>query len=138
KARPARRYAFALTQQPTQARGGFTGMLDGLLERLREQARSCEDTGSVVRAIAQVLDGRTSAQGNVNPELVPAVVRRSWEAAVAGPGRRQGGGPDGGGDGSSHGGVGRAADGLRHGESRRPRHGDRKSAVAREDGRYAR
>src|SRR5438094_308904 len=59
-------------------------------------------------------------------------------AGGTGPGRRQGGGPDGGGDGSPDGGVGRVADGLRHGEGGRPRHGHRKSAVAREDGRYAR
>src|SRR5437773_8428630 len=32
KAGPAHRYAVALSQQPFQARGGFTGMLDGLLE----------------------------------------------------------------------------------------------------------
>src|SRR2546430_2178452 len=83
KAGPARRYAFALTQQPFQARGGFTGMLDGLLERLREQARSGEDTGSVVRAIAQVLEARTLAQGNVNPQLVAAVLGGPWEGEGA-------------------------------------------------------
>ena len=79
KAGPARRYAFALSQQPFQARGGFTGMLDGLLERLREQARSGEETASVVRAIVQVLEARTLAQGNVNPQLVAAVLGGSWE-----------------------------------------------------------
>jgi len=79
KAGPARRYAFALSQQPFQARGGFTGMLDGLLEQLREQARSGEETGSVVRAIAQVLEARTLAQGNVNPQLVAAVLGGTWE-----------------------------------------------------------
>src|SRR5213080_2797679 len=79
KAGPAHRYAFALSQQPFQARGGFTGMLDGLLERLREQARSGEETASVVRAIVQVLEARTLAQGNVNPQLVAAVLGGSWE-----------------------------------------------------------
>src|SRR6266699_1531535 len=74
KAGPVRRYAFALGQQPFQARGGFTEMLDGLLERLREQARSGEETGRVVRAIAQVLEARTLAQGNLNPQLVAAVL----------------------------------------------------------------
>src|SRR5256885_419904 len=83
KAGPARRYAFALSQQPFQARGGFTGMLDGLLERLREQARSGEETGSVVRAIAQVLEARTLAQGNVNPQLIAAVLGGSWEGEGA-------------------------------------------------------
>jgi DNA polymerase III subunit delta' len=81
KAGPVRRYAFALGQQPFQARGGFTEMLDGLLERLREQARSGEETGRVVRAIAQVLEARTLAQGNVNPQLVAAVLGADWGSA---------------------------------------------------------
>jgi DNA polymerase-3 subunit delta' len=77
---PVGRYAFALGQQPFQARGGFTEMLDGLLERLRERARSGEETGKVVRAIAEVLEARTLAQGNVNPQLVAAVLGgdRGW------------------------------------------------------------
>jgi len=79
KAGPVRRYAFALGQQPFQARGGFTEMLDGLLERLHEQARSGEETGRVVRAIAQVLEARSLAQGNVNPQLVAAVLGGDWE-----------------------------------------------------------
>lgn len=69
-----RRYAFALAQQPFQARGGFTGMLDGLLERLREQARAGRETTQVITAIAQVLGARSLAQGNVNPQLVAAVL----------------------------------------------------------------
>jgi len=69
-----RRYGFALGQQPFQARGGFTDMLDGLLERLREQARAGGETGKVVEAIAQVLEARGLAQGNVNPQLVAAVL----------------------------------------------------------------
>src|SRR5256886_13889543 len=79
KAGPVGRYAFALRQQPFQARGGVTEMLDGLLERLREQARSGEETGRVVRAIAQGLEARSLAQGNVNPQLVPAVLGGDWE-----------------------------------------------------------
>jgi DNA polymerase-3 subunit delta' len=71
---PVRRYAFALAQQPFQARGGFTGMLDGLLERLREQARAGRETTQVIAAIAQVLGARSLAQGNVNPQLVAAVL----------------------------------------------------------------
>ncbi len=69
-----RRYGFALGLQPFQARGGFTDMLDGLLERLREQARAGGETGKVVEAIAQVLEARGLAQGNVNPQLVAAVL----------------------------------------------------------------
>src|SRR3989440_1743149 len=81
KAGAARRHAFALSQQPFQARGGFTGMLDGLLERLREQARAGEETGRGVRAIAQVLEARSLAQGNVNPQLVAAVLGGDWGGA---------------------------------------------------------
>src|SRR5881628_3819105 len=71
---PARRYEFALGLQPFQARGGFTEMLDGLLEQLREQARSGGETEKVVAAISQVLAARSLAQGNVNPQLVAAVL----------------------------------------------------------------
>ena len=71
---PVRRLAFALAQQPFQARGGFTGMLDGLLELLREQARAGRETDKVVAAIARVLDARGLAQGNVNPQLLSAVL----------------------------------------------------------------
>ena len=70
----AQRYAFALAQQPFQARGGFTELLDGLLGRLREQARAGADTDKVVEAIARVLDARRLAQGNVNPQLIAAVL----------------------------------------------------------------
>ena len=70
----ARRYAAALAQLPFQARGSFTEMLDGLLARLREQARSGRDTATLVQAIARVLDARGLAQGNVNPQLVAAVL----------------------------------------------------------------
>ena len=69
-----RRYEFALGLQPFQARGGFTDMLDGLLEQLREQARSGGETEKLVAAIAQVLAARSLAQGNVNPQLVAAVL----------------------------------------------------------------
>ncbi|HYK82678.1 MAG TPA: hypothetical protein VEU55_05990 [Gemmatimonadales bacterium] len=71
---PVGRYAFALAQQPFQARGAFTDMLDGLLAQLREEARAGRDTGRVVDAIAQVLEARGWAQGNVNPQLVAAVL----------------------------------------------------------------
>src|SRR5881296_3843536 len=69
KAGVAGRYRFALGVQPFQARGGFTSMLDGLLEELREQARNGGATQTVVAAITQVLEARALAQGNVNPQL---------------------------------------------------------------------
>lgn len=68
------RYAFALGQQPFQARGGFTDMLDGLIEQLRQEARAGRDTELVVAAIAAALEARGLAQGNVNPQLVAAVL----------------------------------------------------------------
>src|SRR5881396_1200825 len=74
EAGPVRRYEVALGLQPFQARGGFTDMLDGLLERLRERARSGGETEKVVEAIARVLEARDLAQGNVNPQLVAAVL----------------------------------------------------------------
>src|SRR5207247_129909 len=71
---PVGRDAFAVGQQPFQARGGFTDMLDGLLAQLRDEARAGRDTEKVVEAIAQVLEARGLAQGNVNPQLVGAVL----------------------------------------------------------------
>ena len=76
----ARHYAFALSQPPFQARGGFAEMLDGLVERLRERARAGQDTAAAVRAIAQVLEAKSLAQGNVNPQLVAAVLGSDWMA----------------------------------------------------------
>jgi len=74
EAGPVRRYDVALGLQPFQARGGFTDMLDGLLEQLREQARTGGEAGKVVEAIARVLEARDLAQGNVNPQLLAAVL----------------------------------------------------------------
>ena len=67
-------WLFALGQVPFQARGGFTDMLDSLLEQLRGEARAGRDTEKVVEAIAQVFEARSLAQGNVNPQLVGAVL----------------------------------------------------------------
>ena len=71
---PVERLGFALGLQPFQARGAFTAMLDELLVRLRSEARAGKDSGKVVSAIARVLDARELAQGNVNPQLVAAVL----------------------------------------------------------------
>ena len=67
-------YALALSQMPFQARGGFTEMLDALAGRLRAQARTGGETQKLVEAIARVMDARELAQGNVNPQLVTAVL----------------------------------------------------------------
>jgi DNA polymerase-3 subunit delta' len=68
------RLTLALAQPPFQARGAFTALLDGLLEQLRERARSGADTAQVVEAISRVLEARDAAQGNVNPQLLAAVL----------------------------------------------------------------
>jgi DNA polymerase-3 subunit delta' len=68
------RYALALSQVPFQARGGFTEMLDALAGRLRAEAKSGGDTQKLIAAIARVMDARELAQGNVNPQLVTAVL----------------------------------------------------------------
>jgi DNA polymerase-3 subunit delta' len=77
----ADRYAAALRQTPFQARGGFTDMLDGLLERLRHEARAGGDTRRIAAAIALVMDAREHAQGNVNPQLLAAVLADSMAEA---------------------------------------------------------
>lgn len=74
RADPTGRYALALAQQPFQARGAFTAMIDGVLERLRQQARGGAETRSKVEALAHALTARGLAQGNVNPQLLAAVL----------------------------------------------------------------
>ena len=71
---------FALGQVPFQARGGFTAMLDSLAEQLRREAQRGGDTSKVVEAIAAVMDARDLAQGNVNPQLLAAVLAEDLQA----------------------------------------------------------
>lgn len=78
----ADRYAAALRQPPYQARGGFTDMLDGLVERLRREAKNGADTGRIAEAIALVLEARERAQGNVNPQLLTAVLSADLTATT--------------------------------------------------------
>ena len=65
---------YALGQVPFQARGGFTEMLDALADKLRSEVKRGGDTEKLVEAIAQVMDARDLAQGNVNPQLLAAVL----------------------------------------------------------------
>jgi DNA polymerase-3 subunit delta' len=74
-------YALALNQMPFQARGGFAEMLDALAGRLRAQARTGGETQKLVQAIARVMDARELAQGNVNPQLVTAVLAEDLAGA---------------------------------------------------------
>jgi len=73
------RYALALRQPPFQGRGAFTAMLDGLLGRLRAQARGGRTTPGLVRAMGRVMEARELAQGNVNPQLLTAVLAADLE-----------------------------------------------------------
>jgi len=63
-----------LGQVPFQARGGFTDMLDALADKLRNEVKRGGDTEKLVEAIALVMDARDLAQGNVNPQLLAAVL----------------------------------------------------------------
>jgi DNA polymerase-3 subunit delta' len=74
----AARYAFALGQAPFQARGAFTALLDELVERLRVEARTGRPSAPVLEAMARVLEARRAAQGNVNPQLLAAVLADEW------------------------------------------------------------
>jgi DNA polymerase-3 subunit delta' len=65
---------YALGQVPFQARGGFTDMLDALANKLRSEAKRGGDTEKLVEAMALVMDARDLAQGNVNPQLLAAVL----------------------------------------------------------------
>ncbi len=76
----------ALAQPPFEARGAFTELLDGLLEHLRAEARAGESPQATVAAIARVLELRTLARGNVNPQLLAAVL---GEAVTTASGERQ-------------------------------------------------
>lgn len=76
-------YALALGQRPFQARGGFTEMLDALASRLRAQVKAGGETQKLVEAIARVMDARELAQGNVNPQLVTAVLAEDLAGAGA-------------------------------------------------------
>ena len=65
---------FALGQVPFQARGGFSAMLETLAEKLRSEVRRGGDIEKLVEAIAAVMDARDLAHGNVNPQLLAAVL----------------------------------------------------------------
>src|SRR6266568_7530799 len=76
-------WLFALGQVPFQARGGFTDMLDSLASRLRSEEQRGGDTEKLVEAIALVLDARDLAQGNVNPQLLAAVLAEDLQMTRA-------------------------------------------------------
>lgn len=72
----------ALRQGPWQARGDFTAMLDALAEVLAADARSGLtgarggklEPAAALAAVEKVLAAREQAQGNINPQLLLAVL----------------------------------------------------------------
>jgi DNA polymerase-3 subunit delta' len=80
----------ALRQTPWAARGEFTAMLDALADTLGEAARAAlgqqprralpdglrkgRDPAALIRAIDRVADAREAAAGNVNPQLLLALL----------------------------------------------------------------
>ena len=88
-ANPAAAYERALRQPPWSARGEFTAMLDALAELLGDAARSASgqeprheipvalrprSPAALVQALEKVADAREAAWGNVNPQLLLAVL----------------------------------------------------------------
>ncbi|TFH66507.1 MAG: hypothetical protein E4G90_03165, partial [Gemmatimonadales bacterium] len=87
----------ALRQRPWQARGEFSSMLEALAETLGNAARqrSLQDkpvkiggaplsagTEALVQAVAHVEQAREAAQGNVNPQLLLAVLAGDLEEVL--------------------------------------------------------
>lgn len=88
-ANPAAAYERALSQPPWSARGEFTAMLDALAELLGDAARSASgqeprreipaalgprSPAALLKALGKVADAREAAWGNVNPQLLLAVL----------------------------------------------------------------
>jgi DNA polymerase III subunit delta' len=83
-------YERALRQAPFAARGEFTAMLDALADTLGEAARGAlgqptrrpvpgallgrQDAAPLLRAMERVAEAREAAYGNVNPQLLLAVL----------------------------------------------------------------
>jgi DNA polymerase III subunit delta' len=87
---PAAGYERALRQPPYSARGEFTAMLDALADTLGEAARDAlgqetrrpvpaallqrRDPALLLRAMEHVAEAREAAYGNVNPQILLAVL----------------------------------------------------------------
>jgi hypothetical protein len=87
---PAAGYERALRQPPFSARGEFTAMLDALADTLGEAARDAlgqetrrpvpaallqrRDPALLLRAMEHVAEAREAAYGNVNPQILLAVL----------------------------------------------------------------
>jgi len=71
----------SLRQGPWQARGDFTALLDGLAKVLSDDARAAlvaggasDEAKAKLAAVDRVMAAREQAQGNVNPQLLLAVL----------------------------------------------------------------
>jgi DNA polymerase-3 subunit delta' len=77
----------ALAQPTWAARGDFTGMLDALALKLREELQQEARSGSPaiagrLRAIKRVEETREAAQGNANPQLALAILAADLETLL--------------------------------------------------------
>lgn len=94
---PAARSERALAQGWSQARGEFAAMLDALAVMLGDAARQASgaapgdavpqaleghEPGTLLRALDRVLEARTAAQGNVNPQLLVGVLQNDLAEAL--------------------------------------------------------
>lgn len=82
----------ALRQPAWQARGEFTALLDAVLERLANRSRralggsgrvSPVNPEALLTGVDRVLEARERAQGNVNPQLLLAVLANELGAETA-------------------------------------------------------
>ena len=89
---PAESATRALRQPPFAARGEFTAMLDAVAERLANRAQRVLSPGArvsnanpagVLAGVERVLAARERAQGNVNPQLLLAVLADELSALEA-------------------------------------------------------
>lgn len=89
---PAAATERVLRQGPWAARGDFTGLLDALAEQLAERARrvlapggrvSPGNAAGMLAGVERVLAARERAQGNVNPQLLLAVLADELAALEA-------------------------------------------------------
>jgi hypothetical protein len=80
---PATAMERALRQGPWAARGDFTALLDALADALAADARravagerrvSSGDPAAVLAGVERVMAARERAQGNINPQLLLAVL----------------------------------------------------------------
>lgn len=73
----AARFERTLKQAPWSARGGFTDLLDAMASELEQEVRKAPDretTQKLTVALERVQTARTDAQGNLNPQLLLAVL----------------------------------------------------------------